>query len=272
MTNLLYTIIGGDLIVITVFFALYLFKRLSGKYAAIITSLLTLLVFLPLSILNWPGGDVFAMHIAIYMVTIYLLGIITSYREKRIAEGDSGKVGFHWGPVAIIAFFVVFITLDTIFVAVATQGLGNEWMQRLFPKQDESVRVESNFPGTVANDYQKQQAQYNAYLEQMEEQNSRGWKITKGWQSTPWAMQQNTFLLHMKDKQGIAIENAVIKGRFLHPSNSKRDIQFEMKERQPGLYAIDLIMPHGGRWDLYLQIWQGELYYESQSHTVVNTH
>lgn len=271
MTNLLYTIIGGDLIVITVFFAFYVFKRMTGKYAAIITALLTLLVYVPISILNWPGGDVFAMHIAIYMVTIYLLGIITSYREKRITAEGIDKVGFHWGPAAIIAFFVVFITLDTIFVAVATQGLGSEWMQRLFPKQNDSVRVESNFPGTVANDYQKQQAQYNEYLEQMQEQSSRGWKIKKGWQSDPWAMKQNTFLLQLQDKQGKAIDNATIKGRFLHPSNSKRDISFELKEVEPGLYAIDLIMPVGGRWDLYLQIWHGEDYYESQSHTMVNS-
>jgi nitrogen fixation protein FixH len=84
-------------------------------------------------------------------------------------------------------------------------------------------------------------------------------------------MKQNTFLLQLKDKQGKVIENATIKGRFLHPSNSKRDITFELKQVEPGLYAIDLIMPVGGRWDLYLQIWNGELYYESQSHTVVNS-
>lgn len=271
MSNLLYSILGGDLAVIATFFLFYIFRRMSGKYAAVITALLVLLIYVPMSILSWPGGDVFAIHLAIFMVTTYLLGIITGYREARMAEGESGKVGFHWGPAAIIAFFVVFISLDAIFVTAATQGVNSDWMRRLFPNHRDGVRVESNFPGTVANDYQKQQEKYNSFLEQMAEQNNRGWLVKKGWQNDPWAMQQNTFLVQLHDNDDKPLRDAVIKGRFLHPSNSQRDIKFEMQEREPGIYAIDLIMPHGGRWDLFLQIWVGELYYESQSHTEVNT-
>jgi len=271
MNNLLLSILGGEVIIIAAFFILSFIKRLSGKYAATMTALLTLLVYVPMSILSWPGGDVFAMHIAIYLVTSYILGIISSYREARIAEGGSGKVGFHWGPAAIIAFFVVFISLDSIFVSAATQGVGNDWMHRLFPNHRPGVKVGSYFPGTVANDYQKEQEKYNSYLQQMDSQDSRGWQLKKGWQHDPVAQQANTFMLQLQDKDGKPLDHAIVKARFLHPSNAEHDILFQMEEKQPGLYAMDLTMPHAGRWDLFMQIWVGDQYYESQSHTIVST-
>jgi hypothetical protein len=43
----------------------------------------------------------------------------------------------------------------------------------------------SFFPGVISHDFQKKEALYNEYLQQVERQRERGWQIQKGWLSEP---------------------------------------------------------------------------------------
>jgi len=271
MSDLVGSILIGILLIIAVFFIFFRLLRMGGKLSASMVSLLVLGIYVPLSIFKWPGGDIFAIHMAMYMVTAYLLGIISSYREKRLAELPSGEKApfFHWGPATIVGFFLFLIVVDSIFVTWATQGVSGDVAAWLFPKPRNAGHVESHFPGTVSKDYQKAQSEYNAYLEQLETQKKRGWQIHKGFTETPHVGEDQVFQVELRDKQGKLLPGAEINGRFMRPSNSKQDVDFNMKEVSPGLYQVHLSLAYPGNWDLDMHIRRGEEKHLLQGSTYV---
>jgi nitrogen fixation protein FixH len=271
MSDLVGSILIGILLIVVVFFIFFRLLRMGGKLSATMVAMMVLGIYVPLSIFRWPGGDVFAIHMAMYMVTAYLLGIITSYREKRLAEFPEGEKPrfFHWGPAVIVGFFLFLIVVDGIFVTWATKGMSSDVAAWLLPKPSTGHRVESHFPGTVSKDYQKAQSEYNAYLAQLETQKKRGWNIRKGFVNTPHVGEDQVFQLELRDKQGKLLSGAEINGRFMRPSNSKLDIPFEMKEVSPGLYQSHLSLAYPGNWDLDMHIRRGEEKHLLQGSTYV---
>ena len=109
MTDLLYSLLGGIALIVLVFIALYRFSNMSGKLVAVVMAFLVTGIYVPIAIFLWPGADVFAIHIAMYLVTVYVLGIISAQRDVRKREGHTG-FGFHWAPATIVVFFLLIIT------------------------------------------------------------------------------------------------------------------------------------------------------------------
>ena len=98
----------GVLAELLVFVLLHRLLRLQGKAAGLAVGLLAILVYVPWAILTWPGADVFAIHLAIYLTVAYALGMV------------GGRVGrrWHWAPAIIVAFFVRYSSLASIVTAV----------------------------------------------------------------------------------------------------------------------------------------------------------
>jgi len=270
MVDIVSTILLGSVLIIAGFFILHLVLKQSGKMSATIVSLACIGLYLPYSFIFWPGGDVFAMHLAIYMVTAYMLGIISSYREKRIlAEGKDSR-WFHWGPAIIVVFFIGVVTIGSTFVTIATNGMGKDMTKWLLPEPRSGAKVvESHFPGTVNNDYQKTQAEYNVYLKRLHEQRARGWQLKKGWLQTPYVGEKHIFQLEVSDADGKILSGASVIGRFLRPSNIKNDVDFEMKEVATGRYQAELQLQYPGNWNMVLYIRHGEYLHELQGSTYI---
>lgn len=104
MNNLIVTLLGGVFLIAITFLLMYRLSQMSGKMVAVVMAFAVTGVYVPVSIFVWPGADVFAIHIALYLVSVYILGIITSQRDARKLSGQSG-FGFHWAPAAIVTFF-----------------------------------------------------------------------------------------------------------------------------------------------------------------------
>ena len=272
MADLVSTILLGTVLIVAGFFILHLLVKLSGKMSATIVSLLCVGLYLPYSFINWPGGDVFAMHLAIYMVTAYMLGIISSYREKRVrAEGKDGQ-WFHWGPAIIVIFFICVVTIGSTFVTIATKGMDKDVAKWLLPEPLSGAKtVESHFPGTITNNYQKTQAEYNTYLKRLKEQKLRGWKLKKGWLNQPYIGEKQVFQLEVSSADGQPLSGAKVVGRFLRPSNIKNDVDFVMQEVSSGRYQAELALVHPGNWNMVLYIRHGEDLHELQASTYIET-
>ena len=105
--------------------------------------LAVLALYVPYAIVVWPGADVVAMHVAIFLVTAYALGLIGGHRETRMDDAQ----GFHWGPTLIVAFFVVLVLFDAVLVVVATRGLPEPVARVLLPQAGKSREITSAFPG-----------------------------------------------------------------------------------------------------------------------------
>lgn len=253
----------GLVLQLLVFFVLWRGVHMVAKGAALLVGLLALALYVPYAIIVWPGADVLALHVAVFSVTAYALGLITGYRE---AHADAG--GFHWAPTLIIAFFVVLILFNSVLVVVATRGLP-EPLARVFLPDSSERTVSSAFPGVVANDYQKKEALYNAYLEQVRAQQARGWKVRKGWVGEAHAGKPALFQVAVTDREGAAVQGAKVRGSFLRASDTRLDQQLALAEVNPGVYQGAITLPAHGTWELLLEIRRGDDLHQVRASTSV---
>ncbi len=268
MSNILVTLLGGVAVIALVFIILYQVTQMSGKMVATVMAFAVIGTYVPVAIFTWPGADVFAIHIALYMVSVYILGIITSQRDSRRLAGETG-LGFHWAPAAIVIFFIILIIMDSFFVMFATRGMDHDLIKKLLPEPQSGAKVSSNFPGTVSHNYHEKQAQYNEYLRRFEAQKLRNWHVRKGWLGDAIVNKPAIFRVEIRDKNQQPVTGARVKGTFMRPSNSKLDIEFAMQEIEPGVYQQSLTFPKPGSWDLVLKIDKGDAIHEIRATTSI---
>ncbi len=267
MVTVLQILMGGTLAIVIAFLLLYRFTRLGGKRAAVVTALAAVGIYVPIIMLFWPGPDVFAIEVAIFLVVPYLLGIVASQRDARRAAGEE-KGWFHWGPAAIVGFFVVVVAVDSVFVMVAQTGLEGSIATAILPKpRYASGGVHSMFPGTVHHDYQEKEALYNQHLDQVRRQRERGWKVVQGWVNPPTAGTPSLFRVSVQDRDGVPVSGAQVRGTFMRPSDSRDDRPFALAETAPGVYSARITLPDPGRWDLVLRVRRGDDLHEVEART-----
>lgn len=266
MTSLVYTLLGGALVIVVLYLLALKLLRVEAKALAGLMALLVLGIFVPVSIIFWPGADVFAVHLAIYMITVYALGIIFS---QRAANKQAGGHWFHWGPAAIIGFFLFIVAVDAILIVVAQKGLNMGVALHFLPQPRSGGTVSSFFPGTVSHDFREKEELFNRYLEQRRAQQERNWQVRLGWSVDPRAGQQAVFQIHVADKHGRPIKRAEVRGQFMRPADSKLDQSFTMQESKPGYYQVALTLPVPGQWELLLNIKQDEALHEIRARTEI---
>jgi nitrogen fixation protein FixH len=218
----------------------------TGFTAAVLTSVL----YIAYTIRYWPGGDVFAVHIALFLITIYILSITG---HQRMKSGSTSR-RLHWAPAAIIGFFVVIVSFDSVFIFLAQRGVGPEWARHLLPAPRSGAEVESRFPGVISHNFQEKEAQFNAYQAERAQQRALGWESHIGWDKTATSDRRNRLLLSLQDKHKRAIADAVVSGRFMFPGDLKLDRTFSMRSLGGGMYAVDLQLERAGTWDLVLTV------------------
>ena len=172
--------------------------------------------------------------------------------------------------MALIVFFLILFTADSLFVFVSRDGLPQPLARWLLPDSDKETKIRSAFPGTVHRDFQKKEALYNAYLDQVKRQKKLGWKIKKGWLGRPVIDRETVFQVAVTDLQGEPVTGATISGLYQRPADSRLDQTFQMHETGVGVYQVSLIIPEPGQWDLTLYIKRGEQTYELHAKTSVD--
>lgn len=263
--SILITLGAGILLIVLAFLGLNRLVRLGGRQSAVILAILTPGFYLPIALLNWPGTDVLAIHLAVYGVVIFFLGLLAYQREQRRDEGRS----FRWGPGIIIAFFAVIIAMDAVFVTVATGGLDSRVSAWLLPKPKQGEAVSSYFPGVTSHDYQKKEALYNEYLRRVELQKERGWQVDYGWLKDPVKGREAPFQVRARDRHGSPISGAEVSARFMRPSNQREDFSLALPEVEPGFYRANATPPLAGLWQVVIVVQRGEDIHEVRAATDV---
>jgi nitrogen fixation protein FixH/xanthosine utilization system XapX-like protein len=268
MPNILITLGVGLLLILVGFSALYSLTRIQGKQAALIVFMAAIGIYVPYSILHWQGMDEFAIHFALFAVIPYILGIITSHWEirRRMGEVDSGK-WFHWAPAAMVLFFVVIASVDAVIITFSKEGMSEAVLRMISPRDETGREVTTAFPGTTSHNFQEKEAQYNAYLAQLEKQKQRGWQVKRGFLSTPHAEEPVVFQVQVLDKTGNPITDANLRGKFQRPSDKRQDFEIQLREVAPGLYQEQISMPLPGRWYLVLHVRKGDDLHETRGWT-----
>ncbi|NIP73015.1 MAG: FixH family protein [Gammaproteobacteria bacterium] len=248
---------------------LYRFTALNGQHAALVVALAAVALYLPVALLRWPGADVLGMHVAVFLLAAYVLGIIGAQRDSRhLARADRPRKWFHWAPALIVAFFVAVITVDAVFVTLSMEGAPDPLQRRLLPAPAGARNANTVFPGLVHGHFYQKEGAFNEYLERRRAQAERGWRVRKGWLTPrPLAGGAPVLQLAVEDRDGDAVRGAEVRGRFLRPSNSRLDRPFTMDEARPGIYRAAVALPEPGRWQLRLTIRKGEMVHEVRGST-----
>jgi len=223
---------------------------------------LTLFLYVPYAVLRWPGGDVFAIHLALYLVVSLGFGIV--------ASGD-GR-----GPpvpklflAGLLAFASLVVVVNLLMVTVSDLGVSGSLARLVLPEPRGGGSVSSRFPGTVTPDVGHREALYQDHLRQITEQTELGWQLRKGWLGAPRAGRVSAFQLAVAASDGSPLQGAIVEGTFLRPSDPGLDQAFVMTERAPGVYRSELALPVPGQWNLLLRIQHGGELYEIRGTTRV---
>lgn len=259
--NLLISLPLGIIIIALSYLALNRFFRDSLYMVGGILALVVFFVYSLLALLNWPGADVYAIHLALYMVTVYGMTIILKQRQQ--------KARLHWAPVAIFVFFGIIIVVDSVFILLAQNGMNQQWAQWILPEAKNKKGISSVFPGTVSHDFREKTEQFNEYQKMRLAQAELGWRVKPGWREKAVAGKPNQLLLELRDRDGQPLKNASIDVRFLYPGNSKLDAHTTMTYSD-GLYRADLQLNHVGNWDMIVKIVHPDGEYELRNRTTLH--
>ena len=259
--DLLMTLGGGVLLAFVAFLLLYRLTQLRGKQIGLLVALGVTLLYAPFAVLRWQGLDVLAIHLALYWVVPYGLGIITTHREGH-RELHVGKRWFQWAPAVIVGFLGLVALVDAVIISFAENGVPPGLAARILPVVGGGVQVHSAFPGMVAHDYQARSEDYAAYQRRLQAQKALGWQVRKGFIDPPLAGSDAVFQVQVRDRSGQPLVHAAVAGSFMRPSNAGEDQRFAMREVGPGLYRALVRLPRPGNWELLLDIRRGDALYE----------
>lgn len=274
MTSMALTIPIGVLTLFVMYLLFYRFTPLSASQSGFVISLLALAVYFPLALLYWPGADVFAMNVTVYFMAAYLLGMFFSHREKVKSSNDpeASKKWFQWGPAIIVSFFVVILIVDAVFVTLSKEGLPDALQTLLVPDKLPTEQATMRFPGVMHNNYHKKERKYNYYLRQLELIDKRGWTVRKGWLGeAPVMNKTGVFQLVVEDAAGVPITGLIAGGRFMHASDGRKDIIFNMEEMPDGVYRVELTLGSPGLWNVNINFDRGDESFEIHASTTIES-
>ncbi|MGM0554407.1 MAG: FixH family protein [Pseudomonadota bacterium] len=252
MNNLVLTLGLGSAVLALLFALIYRFTRLRAYHTAALVVAVMLFVFIPASILNWHGADVFAIHLALYVIVPYGLGIIFTQKEGEAGNGEKGAFGrLHWAPMVLVGFFTIVASAQAVLITLANNGMPQRFIGTLLPEPENPVqRVTSAFPGTVAGIQARDQALAIDRISELEEQRQLGWKLRQGWLQRPVEGEPAILQVEVRDAQDRPIGGAEITGAFMWLADERQDQDFAMEYRGEGLYQVEVRLPAPGRWDL----------------------
>lgn len=269
MDNIVISLGLGVALIAALFFALYRFTHLRGYQTAGLVLAVTLLIFVPYSVINWAGADVFAIHLALYVIVPYGLGIITTQLESE-SGSKARRTRLHWAPMVMLVFFGIVATVNAILLTVATHGMPSQLIGILLPApESQATHVTSGFPGTVARISERKEALAKPYLDQWERQRELGWEVQQGWLSPPATDAPALFQVRVRDQHGHPISDAAVQGHFLRISDFNLDQSVILDAVGGGLYQAEVWLPAAGRWDLLLQVEHPDGVFEQEAMTRV---
>ncbi len=231
---------------------------LAGVFALSIAA-----VYSFIAAVNWPGADVYAIHLALFLLALYATTIISSQKN------NSKKM--HWGPKAIFTFFAVVLITNSVFVYLAQTGMSSDLAKWFLPEPKSKAEVQSVFPGVVSHDFREKESQFNAYQQQRLKQESLGWTVKLGWKNAALIEKSNTFMLNITQSTGEPLKDAKVTAKFLYPANLKYDQEHQLIEQANGFYSVKMELLQPGNWDVIVNIQHANGSYEIRSKTTLKS-
>jgi hypothetical protein len=241
------TLFGG-LIAVVLLFALGRAFRFPAEVAGLLAAGLPLLAYFVYLFGQWPGLDVVAIHIAVFISAAFVLTVFSRHRSKQVR--------MHWVPRALIAFFVVLAVLNAGFLYVSTKGLPPSLASLLLPG-GKSEKIHTGFAGTTRHGLDAAKA-IGADLSR-ENLNARlGWNVRVEGLRQP-SLGGNAVFVSVEDGQGVPLSGLQGEMKLARPGGVAK--AYPLSSASQGQYETRLNFDGRGLWVLELRIAQGDTPY-----------
>jgi len=250
--NTMITLFGGLGAVLILFAIGGLFRGLPPVLRALLAGVLPLVGYFVLIMGRWPGMDVVAIHISVFLVTALVLFAMTQFRRR-------GAERMHWAPKMLIGFFIGLVFINATLLYISTQGLpepiGRWWLG------SEGGAVYSGFSGVVAHDQDAAKA-VSSELSEAHRESLLGWQVeVSGLDSTG---RTRLVQVRVKDRTGLPVDRVTAELRLQRPGTPAPVLTLPLNATDAGVYSGSLALPAAGRWLVEFRLMQdGELHFHS---------
>lgn len=239
------TLFGGLAAVFAVYALGGLFRTLSPILRAVLAGLVPLLAYFVLIIGRWPGLDVVAIHISVYLAAALVLFALTRFRQA-----SAGRM--HWAPKLLTAFFIGLVVLNASLLYIATNGLPAPIAQWWFGSEGKTVH--SGFSGVVAHGQGAAKA-ISSELSETHRELQTGWQVeVSGWADGGTT---HALVVRVRDRTGLPIEGARAELQLSRPGAPRPTSTLVLAAGAPGEYSGVLVVPAAGRWIADLRLISG---------------
>jgi nitrogen fixation protein FixH len=248
--NTLVTLFGGLAAVLLLYAAGGYVRSLQPVLRALLASLLPLLAYFVTIIGRWPGLDVVAIHISVFLAAGLVLHVLTQFRRR-----SGGHI--HWVPKLLVAFFLGLVVINASLLYIATKGLPGPlarwWLG------GEGGAVYSGFSGVVTHGQDAAKA-VSAELSQSYRESRLGWQVDVDGLDADTAAR--TVDVRVRDRTGLPVARVDAGLRVLRPGAAEPSAVLSLPPLDAGRYGGVLSLPAGGRWLVELQLSQdGQVQY-----------
>jgi len=254
--NTMTTLFGGLLAVLVLYAIGGRIRNLPPILRAALAGLIPLLGYFMLIIGRWPGLDVVAMHISVFLAAGLVLHAVTQFRRR------SG--GMHWVPKLLIAFFLGLVVVNGSLLYIATKGLpeplGRWWLG------SDGGAVYSGFSGVVEHGQSAAKA-VSSELSQAHSESELGWQVDVVGLDGNAA--ERVVEVRVRDRTGLPVDRIEAELRLLRPGAAQPALTLPLSALAPGVYGGVLGLPASGRWLVELRLQRdGKLHYSMTQETV----
>ena len=239
------TLFGGLAAVLVLYAVGGAFRSLSPMLRAALAGLVPLLGYFVLIIGRWPGLDVAAIHISVFLAAALVLFALTQFRQRSVGR-------MHWAPKLLTGFFIGLVFLNAALLYIATNGLPGPvarwWLG------SEGKPVYSGFSGVVAHGQNAAKA-VSSELSESHRESLIGWQVEMtGLDGTE---PTRPVEIRVRDRTGLPVERVQGELRLSRPGAAAPALTLPLTATDAGVYIGALTMPSAGRWLAELRLTQG---------------
>jgi len=243
--NTMTTLFGGLAAVLVLYAVGGLIRNLPPMLRAVLAGVVPLIAYFGWIVGQWPGLDVVAMHISVFLAAALVLYAMTQFRLR-------GAGRMHWAPKLLTAFFIGLVFLNAALLQISTKGLPEPlarwWLG------SEGGAVYSGFSGVVAHGQNAAKA-VSSELTETHRESQLGWQVE--WSGLEGAGLTRLIQVRVKDRTGLPVERVFAELSLQRPGAAKPTLTLPLASSEAGVYMGSLTLPSAGRWLLELRIKQG---------------
>lgn len=236
------TLFGGLAAVVLVFYVARLLKA-GAEVAGLLAAGIPLLAYMTLLFGQWPGLDVVAIHLSVFVVAAYVLAVFTRNRAQQTR--------MHWVPKALIGFFVLLAVVNASLLYIATNGLPGG-IASLFLPGNHSGELHTGFSGTTRHG-QEAAKSIGADLNRQHRNTELGWQIRLDGLRQP-TLGGNSLTISAADRDGKALPGLTGVVRVNHPG--AKSVDTPIRATAPGQYQARIEFVGPGLWVVELELRQ----------------